>query len=175
MNATEASELVALMALYDNRRASDPDVVAWLKVIGDLDHADCETAVLAHYQETRERIMPADVRTRVKAIRRDRLAREIVPAPPAEMTDKPGRYQTWIQASVKRIADGFSVLRAIDRTPRELPPSPAIEARKALGPAIPPAERHLPPEEIARRQVAESRTARGARVITEPDKGEPAA
>ena len=60
MNAAEAGKLLALMALYDNRKAGTADVVAWLKVIGDLQYADCESATLAHYQETRERIMPAD-------------------------------------------------------------------------------------------------------------------
>jgi hypothetical protein len=167
LNATEAGELVALMALYDNRKVSDPDIVAWLKVIGDLDHADCEMAVLAHYRESRERIMPADVRIRVKAIRRDRLTREITPAPPAELTDQPGRYRAALQAGIKRIADGRSLHRAIGQLPAKQPP-PIAELRKAIGPALPPPERLLSPEEIARRQAAESRAARGAPIVT-PD------
>ena len=174
MNATEASELVALMALYDNRRASDPDVVAWLKVIGDLDYADAETAVLAHYRESRDRIMPADVRIRVKAMRRDRLAREIVPAPPADLADQPGRYKEAFQARVREIADGKQVHLAIGRLPSETPP-PLDELRKQLGPALPSPERLLSLEEIARRQVIESRAQRGAPLTTEPAEGEPAA
>jgi hypothetical protein len=174
VNATEASELLALMALYDNRKASDPDIVAWLKVIGDLGYGDCEAAVIAHYQESRERIMPADVRVRVKAMRRDRLAREILPAPTAELADKPGPYLAVLRAGIRRIADGFSIRRAIEQRPRGLPPGVA-EVRKALGPAIPSADRHLPPEEIARRQVAESRAARAAAVTPEPGNAEPAA
>ena len=165
MNATEASELVALMALYDNRRASDPDVVAWLKVIGDLDYADCETAVLAHYQETRERIMPADVRIRVKALRRARLEREIVPAPPAEVTDEPGRYKAAIEAGVREIADGLSIPKAIAGPVREdEPPEEWTEVRAKFPPP-------LTPQEIALQLAAESRAAREA----ESDEGEPAA
>ena len=166
MNATEASELVALMALYDNRKASDPDIVAWLKVIGDLDYADCETAVLAHYRETRERIMPADVRIRVKALRRERLSREIVPAPPAEVTDEPGRYKAALEEGIHKIADGLSIPRAIAGPVREdEPPETWAQARaKFTAP--------LTPQEIALRQAAESRAARAA---AEPEEGEPAA
>ena len=158
MNATEASELVALMALYDNRKASDPDVVAWLKVIGDLDYADCETAILAHYRETRERIMPADVRIRVKALRRARLEREIVPAPPPEVTDEPGRYRETLGAGIREIADGRAIRRAIGGPVREDDPPPTwAEARATM-----PVPRVLTPQEKALQQAAESRAAREA-------------
>lgn len=163
MNATEAGELVALMALYDNRKASDPDVVAWLKVIGDLDYADSETAVLAHYRETRERIMPADVRTRVRALRRDRLARELPPVIPHELTDEPGRYRAEFNAEVRKIADGFSVPKAIVGPVREDEPPETWAQARAKFPAP------LTSPEIALQQVAESRAARAA------DEGEPAA
>jgi len=106
VNATEASELVALMALYDNRRASDPDVVAWLKIIGDLDYADCETAILAHYRESRERIMPAHIRERVMEIRHRRLRETEIPPPPPELLDNPHAYRAALRAAAIAIADG---------------------------------------------------------------------
>ena len=106
MNATEASELVALMALYDNRKASDPDVVAWLKVIGDLSFADCETAIVAHYRDTRERIMPADVRQRVKEIRHLRILKTGIPAPPPELIDNPPAYREALRVATVAVADG---------------------------------------------------------------------
>lgn len=174
MSPDETIDLLTVAAAFDQRTVGEGDAMAWYAVVGDLDFADAKQAVIGHYTDTTERIMPAHVRTRVRAIRKDRLAREIVPAPPPELTDEPGRYQALIQANVKRIADGFSVRPAIDRGPREIP-APVAEVRKALGPAIPPAERNLPPEEIARRQAAESRAARGARITAEPDEGEPAA
>lgn len=158
MNATEASELVALMALYDNRRASDPDVVAWLKVAGDLDFTDCESAVLAHYRENRERIMPADVRVRVKALRRDRLEREIVAPIPPELADEPGRYTAELRAGIRQIADGLTRHLAIAAPVREEPPPQGFtEARAELGPALPRSK-----QELARRQAAESRAEREA-------------
>lgn len=106
MNAAEAGELLALMALYDNRKTGDVDVIAWLKIIGDLRHADCEAAVLAHYGESRERIMPADVRNRVKEARRIRVEDAEVPAPPPELIDDPPAYRAWLRNATIRIADG---------------------------------------------------------------------
>ena len=106
MNATEAGKLVALMALYDNRKVSDPDIVAWLKVVGDLQYGDCESAVVAHYQETRERIMPADIRQRVRVIRAKRLDRAEVPAPPPELVDDWPAYQAALHAARVAAADG---------------------------------------------------------------------
>lgn len=174
MTSDEVWDLLELIASIDRRKVGLTDRQTWEGLVGDLPAADAQAAVVAHYRESREWIMPADVRTRVRATRRERLSREILPAPPHELTDEPGRYRAVIQAGLKRIADGFSIRRAIEPGPTALP-LPVAEVRKALGPAIPPAERHLPPEEIARRQVAESRAARVIRATVEPDEGEPAA
>ena len=75
--------------------------------------------MIAHYRESREWIMPADVRTRVKALRRDRLAREIVPAPPHEVADAPGRYRAELNAEVRKIADGLAIPKAICKPVRQ--------------------------------------------------------
>ena len=174
MTSDEVWDLLELIASIDRRKVGLTDRQTWQGLIGDLPAADAQAAVVAHYRESREWIMPADVRIRVKAMRRDRLAREITPAPPPELTDEPGRYRAVLQAGIRRIADGFSVQRAIGRLPSETPP-PLAEVRKALGAALPPEERLLPPEEIARRQAAESRAQRGASVSIEPESGEPAA
>lgn len=161
MTPDETVDLLTVAAAFDQRTVGEGDAMAWHAVVGDLDFTDAKQAVIAHYTDTAERVMPAHVRTRVRALRRDRLAREVVPAPPHEITDEPGRYQALLQAKVKQIADGKQVHLAIGHLPSETPP-PVAEVRKALGPAILPAERHLPPEEIARRQAAESRAQRGA-------------
>jgi hypothetical protein len=173
MTSDEVWDLLELIASIDRRKVGLTDRQVWEGLVGDLPAADAQAAVIAYYRESREWIMPADVRSRVRALRQDRLSREIVPAPPPEVTDQPGRYKAELQAGIKRIADGFSVQEAIG-SPPGVPSPPLAEVRKALGPGGAPAERHLPPEEIARRQVLESRTARGAAVTTEPDE-EPAA
>jgi len=119
VNAAEAGKLLALMALYDNRKVGTADVVAWLKVIGDLRYADCEPVVVAYYAETRERIMPADVRQRVREARDERI-REAggVPAPPAELLDDPDAYRAALRAAATALADGrdpHEAMRAIAR------------------------------------------------------------
>ena len=179
MTPEETVDLLTVAAAFDPRTVGEGDAMAWHAVVGDLDFTDAKHAVIGHYTDTTDRIMPAHVRIRVRAMRRDRLAREVAPAPPPELTDTPGRYQAALQADVRRIADGFSVQKAIGRLPSETPP-PLAEVRKAIGSAvIAPPERLLAPEEIARRQAAESRAARGAPVIMPgevlPDEGEPAA
>lgn len=113
MNATEASQLLALMALYDNRKVADPDIVAWLKVIGDLPYADCEPSVVAHYRESRERIMPADVRQRVAAIRQARLDAAGPTEIPQELANRPLEARAWLQRTRDAIADGQGPPRQI--------------------------------------------------------------
>lgn len=114
MNATEAGKLLGLMALYDYRKTGKAEVAAWLQVIGDLRYADAEQAVLGHYRESRDRMMPADVRDRVKALREERLRTTPLPPPPAELTGDPAAYNEWLRTEQKRIADGPSELRALE-------------------------------------------------------------
>ena len=114
MNAKEAGKLIGLMALYDNRKQEDPaDVVAWLKVAGDLRYADCDAAVVAHYRESRERIMPADIRQRVAVIRAARLEAAGPVRIPEELADRPLEAREWLQRARRAIADGREPPRAI--------------------------------------------------------------
>jgi hypothetical protein len=169
VNAIEMGELLAFAALYDNRKVGDPDVIAWLEAIGDLPYPDARSAIAAHYgSESTERIMPGHIRTRVKAMRRERLERNPVAAPPAELADTPVRWRAELAGSLRRIADGLSVPRAIAAPVREDDPPPTwAEARaKMAAPVV------LTSQEIARQQAAESRAAREA---AGPDEGEPAA
>ena len=114
MNATQAGKLIGLMALYDNRKADDPaDVVAWLKVVGDLAYRDAEAAVVGHYRESRERIMPADIRQRVAAIRAARLEAAGPVRIPEKLADRPLEAREWLQQTRRAIADGQEPPRAI--------------------------------------------------------------
>lgn len=66
MTPEEAGKLLGMCAAYDNRNVDDSALYAWFRVVGDLPYAECEQAVIAHYTDSREWIMPADVRKRVK-------------------------------------------------------------------------------------------------------------
>jgi hypothetical protein len=179
VNATEAGNLLGLMALYDNRTTGDADIVAWLQVIGDLDYADARAAVLAHYGgESTERIMPGHVRAGVRKIRSERIARAVIPAPPAELADDPRAYQRALQESTRRAADGAlpappprlaivgPVLPEIEAPREDSQPQPLRDAMSALRRKLGPARaRQAPlasPQEIARRKAAESRAEREA-------------
>ena len=166
MTSDEVWDLLELIASIDRRKVGLTDRQVWEGLIGDLSATDAQAAVIAHYRESREWIMPADVRTRVKALRTDRLARQIVPAPPPELADEPGNYRAELKADVRKIADGFSIPKAIAAPVREDdPPQEWTEVRAKFPPP-------LTPQEIALQQAAESRAAREA---AESDEGEPAA
>lgn len=66
MTLDETIDLLATCAAYDRRTIGKTDAVAWHAVVGDLPFDQAQKAVFAHYSESREWIMPADVRTRVK-------------------------------------------------------------------------------------------------------------
>ena len=90
MTPGDVGKLLGLMALADNRKPPDEDdeegraamIAFWLEMIGDLPFADCAQAVRDHYRESREWIMPADIRHRVRAIRDQRLRVTADAAPP---------------------------------------------------------------------------------------------
>lgn len=168
MTPDETIDLLSVAAAFDRRTTGESDVMAWHAAVGDLDFSDSRAAVIAHYQQSRDWVMPADVRARVKAMRRDRLEREIASAPPAELTGEPGRYKAELDANIRRIADGCQLRLAIAAPVREGPPPEEFtEAREALGPALPGRNaRPLTPQELARQQAAESRAARAT--VTAP-------
>lgn len=72
MNLAETSQLLALIAKYDNRKADDATVVAWHAVLGDLDAADARAAVLAHIGNADAYLMPVHIRRGVAEIQRER-------------------------------------------------------------------------------------------------------
>lgn len=134
MTSDEVWDLLEIIASIDRRKLGLTDRQVWEGLIGDLPAADAQAAVTAHYRETREWIMPADVRTRVKAMRRDRLAREIVPAPPPEVADDPARFRETLKADLRAIADGKAIPKAIGGPVREDDPPPTwAQARAAMG------------------------------------------
>ena len=156
MTSDEVWDLLELIASIDRRKVGLTDRQTWQGLVGDLSAADAQAAVIGHYADSTDWIMPAHVRTRVKAMRRDRLAREIVPAPPPELADQPVRFRETLRAEVRKIADGKAIPKAIAGPVREdEPPETWAQARARF--AAPPT-----PQEIARQQAAESRAARAA-------------
>lgn len=71
MTIDETIDLLATCAAYDRRTVGKTDAVAWHAVVGDLPFSMAQQAVFAHYSDSREWIMPADVRKRVKRAQYD--------------------------------------------------------------------------------------------------------
>ena len=72
MNRAETSDLLALIARYDNRRVDDATVIAWHAVLGDLLAVDCQAAVIRHVGTSDAYLMPVHVRRLADEIDRDR-------------------------------------------------------------------------------------------------------
>lgn len=63
MTPAETAKLLALIRRYDNRRIDDATVVAWHKILDDLEHTDCVSAVLEHFRKSATYLMPFHVRS----------------------------------------------------------------------------------------------------------------
>jgi hypothetical protein len=66
MTPEETGQLLGTCAAYDRRTVGEADVIAWFRVLGDLPYTGCEAAVIAHYTDSSDWIMPADIRRRVR-------------------------------------------------------------------------------------------------------------
>ena len=119
MNGDEIGKLLGLMALADNRKPPEDDegrkamISFWLSMVGDLAYPDAALAVQAHYRETREWIMPADIRSRVAELRQERLRAAGPVEIPEELADQPAEALAWKQERLTAIADGRMQPRAI--------------------------------------------------------------
>jgi hypothetical protein len=146
---------------------------AWHELLGDLSLEDCKQAVTA-VARRQPFVAPAEIRAEVRRIREERIARSVIPAPPAELTDDPERYQAVLRAGTRLAADGDALPArgqplAITGTPPEQRGagqpatlrSALAELRRALGPARARSGKPVDPQAVAAEQVAEARRRRG--------------
>jgi hypothetical protein len=117
VTSDEVFDLLAVIAAYDHRTLGDADGDAWEMAVGDLAFSDARMAVVAHYRESREWIMPADVRERVRAIRQARLDAAGETPIPRELADRPIEAREWLQRTRDAIADGQPPPLAIRSAP----------------------------------------------------------
>lgn len=67
MNLEAAARILARAAAYDRRTIGAADVRAWHDALADLDEAACHLAVIAHYRDQTDWLMPAHIRRHVEA------------------------------------------------------------------------------------------------------------
>lgn len=72
MNQAETARVLAVVQAFDNRSVGEINVAAWQRVLRDINFEDAQQAVIDHYCECRDWIMPADVRSAAIAIARHR-------------------------------------------------------------------------------------------------------
>lgn len=163
MKPSETADLLGLAAFYDNRTVDEPVVAAWFAVLGDLDYADAVEALRAHYAATTDWLMPAHIRTRVKAIRAARaIPLDQVQPPPGLDPDDVPAYLRWLRRELDHVASGGqpTVPPAGTRTMRELPPVdwpkriPPPETREAVEESRRLAEARAEIEALHRKKAA---------------------
>lgn len=116
MRTAEAAALLAIAAAFDNRKPDADAAKAWSMALDGMRFEDCRSVIVAHYQASREWLMPSDVRAGVKRLRAKRIADYGPIEPPAGLNPDDTRgYQRWLEGATKAIADG------------SLTPPPAIE------------------------------------------------
>lgn len=103
MNQREVSELLAYIAVFDNRNIDKATVGAWSRLLSDCELEDAKAAVEHHFATSDRYLLPVHITTGVKDIRARRLAdiTELEP-PDADPNDVPaylaalraGRRQT---------------------------------------------------------------------------------
>lgn len=113
MSPEEVVDLLTLVASYDRRTVGKADVDAWFMATGDLPFEDAKVAVVKHYRESREWLMPADIRKHVRAIREARITRLPLPAPDPELNER--QYRNSLRNIVNRVADGQMPFKALPR------------------------------------------------------------
>lgn len=119
MTLDETIDLLTVAAAYDKRTVGKADAMAWHAAVGDLNFEDSKAAVIAHYTETTDWLMPAHVRRRVREIRDRRLQDAKIPPPPPETLDDPEAYRACLHAAALAIADGRDPQPAIQAIARQ--------------------------------------------------------
>lgn len=76
MNVTETTQIVARIALADNRKVDAAVIRHWHDLIGDLEFPDALDAVRDHYKSSDAYLMPVHIVGRVKAARAKRIPPE---------------------------------------------------------------------------------------------------
>jgi len=107
-----------MCAAFDNRTPTRIAAEAWAAALADVRLPDAKAAITDHYANTRDWVMPADVRSGVQRIRTDRLARH-GPVLPDVDPDDVGAYQAERRRLIALIADGHTPER-----PRRIEPQP---------------------------------------------------
>jgi hypothetical protein len=131
----DRSEVVLLLTLagtYDYRKVGDADVESWFLALDDVGFVDAKVAVVRHYRESTDRMMPAHVRRGVKVIRDERKRLN-----PHEVRALPSRFETDMNRQVRMergaatVHDVLATL-AVHMDMRSPAPTSALDELRAI-------------------------------------------
>ena len=136
MNIEDTKNVLAACAAFDNRRPDPVALRVWSGALGDeISVEDAVNAVVEHYSQKRDWIMPSDVMSIWKRVRGERVYDEEQkngPLIPAGLGDEPKVEMTWRNVAREAIRSGASrsdaeasAWAAIGRTPNH----PEIEEK----------------------------------------------
>lgn len=106
MNTQEAAALLAVAAAFDNRKPDADAAMAWAAALGDMEFNSCRDAVVGHYRESREWIMPADVVSRVRVIAAERMRPFGMLTPPSSIQGDVADERRWMLWARDEIVSG---------------------------------------------------------------------
>lgn len=111
MNPDQIPQLIAQIALADARvRREDPteqraQILMWAGILADVPYDYAITAAQRHYAKSTWPILPADIATQWAATVRDRMQRDVDPAPPVD-PDNETAYRAALAAHRRAVATG---------------------------------------------------------------------
>lgn len=122
-------------AAFDRRTVDESTAQAWSAALPDIGPDEARDAVVAHYREKRDWIMPADIRAIVRRVRDKRLS-ELPPiAPPPELADNPALEAKWLREVRKGMRLGYGLEKSIESACR-LARVPVPKAAAVTGPSL---------------------------------------
>lgn len=96
MNRAECAQLLTVIASYDRRTLGEADVISWQGAIGDLSFDECRDAVVKHYAQQTDWLMPAHVRRLALAARQDAAMRSL-PQGGSDLVTQPDWFRTTVE------------------------------------------------------------------------------
>ncbi|KPL29088.1 hypothetical protein JI76_28625 [Streptomyces anulatus] len=111
MDPEQVPQLIAQIALADPRvKRDDPNerraqIIMWAPILAEVPYDYAVRAVQKHYAKSTWPVLPADIATQWAATVRDRMQRDVDPAPPVDPDDE-AAYREQLAAHRRAVATG---------------------------------------------------------------------
>jgi hypothetical protein len=107
VNRTETAALLTLVAGLDNREANPVQAAMWHELLEPFPFAECRSAVMAHFAESTDYLMPAHIVKRVRAGRvDDRTALDAAP-PASDGRPRPANFAELVEQGRAAVAGRY--------------------------------------------------------------------